>query len=62
MHHAWCKLKNKILFIYNGEKIPQEEVIHFSELANNENKNWRRKLSNQHISPFLLKGNNWNKY
>lgn len=44
----------------NGEKIPQEDVIHFSELANNENKNWRRKLSNQHISPFLLKGNNWN--
>ena len=40
-----------------GEKIPQEDIMKFAELA--EIKNWRKVLSNFHTAPFRLDGLDW---
>jgi len=42
----------------NGEKIDEDNLLSYSGLA--KHLNWRRKLSNMYVSPFMLKGKNWN--
>lgn len=44
----------------SGEKIPDDRVSEFNELVLQENKGWRKVLSNFYIAQFQLDGKQWN--
>jgi predicted NAD-dependent protein-ADP-ribosyltransferase YbiA (DUF1768 family) len=54
----YSKAGNKLPGKGAGEKIPPEYMSNFTELA--KNKDWRKKLSNDWVQPFVLDNHKWN--